>query len=508
MTDSRTYAASLIEELARRKRARESFAAYLEYVDGRPLPRHIRFIADRLQAVADGDCNRMMISMPPSHAKSHTASQHFPAWFLSKYPKRRIVAASATQDLASSFGLKIRNIIKSDEHQRVFPESGVSTDKSASDEWNTLEGGGYVARGVGGMVTGRRGDLLIGDDFFPDFEAAESETYRKKVWSWYNTAFKTRVSSSKTPIILIGTRWHLGDHFGKLDEDEKQGTGEKWERVLLPAIAEESDQLGRQPGEALWPELYPIEYLESIRRSQGTTARIWASLYQQTPIVDSGGIIDKSWFKIWRGPPPKLEFSIQSWDTALTVGKSNAFSAMTTWGVFRDESGIPNLILLSAWRGKKEYSDLRPLAQRMAKNYLDVNENMPARVDAGPPDMVLVEAKATGSGLIYDLRRAGIMATPFNPDKKGDKIARVRLITHLIENGVVWVPGQPPMYEEPRPWAADFIEQCGQFPASDSRDWVDTMSQAFHRVLDSGWVVNTNDPVSEPEEREAKGFYW
>jgi len=510
--NDRDRAAEVLRELSRRKAARDSFAAYLEYVDGRPLPQHIRFVCDRLQEVAEGRVTRMMISMPPSHAKSHVASQHFPAWFLSRWPKRRIVAASATQDLASSFGLKIRNIIKSDEHIRVFPESGISSDKSASDEWNTTEGGGYVARGVGGMVTGRRGDLLIGDDFFPDFDAAESETYRKKVWSWYNTAFKTRVSSSKCPIILIGTRWHLGDHFGKLDADEKEGTGDNWTRILLPAIAEDNDQLGREPGEALWPDLYPIEYLEGIRRSSGTTARIWASLYQQTPIVDEGGIIDRRWFKVWRQlKPPKLEFTVQSWDTAMTAGKKSAFSACTTWGVFKDDSGAPNMILLSVWRGRKEYHEVRSMAQRLASDYLDTNETSFRGGKSLQPDMVLVEAKATGDQLIRDLRRAGVMATPFNPDRKGDKVARVRLITPLIENGLVWVPGQAPLYEDMRPWARDFVDQCGQFPASDSRDLVDTMTQAFHRVLDSGWVYHGDDPVStanNSDDGERRRLYW
>jgi predicted phage terminase large subunit-like protein len=148
------------------------------------------------------------------------------------------------------------------------------------------------------------------------------------------------------------------------------------------------------------------------------------------------------------------------------------------------------------------------MAQRLSRNYLDVNEKMPAAKDAGSPDLVLVEQKANGGSLILELRRAGVMATPFNPDKKGDKIARVRLITHLIENGVVWVPGQPPTYEEPRAWAQDFIDQCGQFPASDSRDLVDTMSQAFHRIIDSGWIHHSDDPQPEPVVEERRGFYW
>lgn len=501
-------AMDIMGELSLRRRARDSFAAYLEYVDGRPLPKHIRFIADKLQEVAEGRMSRLMVSQPPGTGKSHTSSQYFPAWYLSRWPEKQFISAAHTQSLSDSFGLKVRNIIKSEEHRRVFPDIAISADKSAASEWNIdKHAGGYLATSVGSSVTGRRGDYLHGDDLLSGIEQAESDTQRRKLWEWYNADFTTRAKSGDTPISLVGTRWHLGDHFGRLDADERDGTGDKWERVILPAIALEGDQLGREPGEALWPAQFPIEYLEKRRKSQGTTARMWASLYQQTPIVDSGGIIDKRWFKVWKTKVPKMEFTLQSWDTALTANKSSAFSACTTWGVFRDEADVPNLILLSAWRGRKEYHELRAMAQRLSKNYLDVKENMPAT--PGPsPDLVLVEAKANGGQLIQDLRRAGVMATPFNPDKKGDKIARVRLITHLIENGVVWVPGQPPMYEDPRPWAGDFIEQCAQFPASDSRDWVDTMTQAFHRIMDSGWVHHSDDPSDEVVEAERRGFYW
>jgi len=506
----RDRAAELIREIQRRKRARESFAAYLEYVDGRPLPRHIRFICEQLQRVADGEIDRLMISLPPGHGKSHSASQHFPAWYLSRFPVKQFISAAHTQGLSDSFGLRVRNIIKSDEHRRAFPESGVSTDKSAAAEWNTNEGGGYLATAVGASVTGRRGDILLGDDLLSGIEQAESESQRKKLWEWFNADLKTRVKSGDTPIILIGTRWHLGDHFGKLDADEHAGTGDKWVRIILPAIAGENDPLGREPGEALWPEQFPIEYLEKLKRSQGMTARMWASLYQQTPIVDEGGIIDRRWFKTWRSPsPPKMEFTIQSWDTALTPGKASAYSACTTWGVFKDETETPNLILLSVWRGRKEYHEVRKMAQRLAADYLDVNEKVPRNGKPATPDMVLVEAKATGDQLIRDLRRGGVMATPFNPDKKGDKVARVRLITPLIENGLVWMPGQPPLYEDMRPFAQDFVDQCGQFPASDSRDLIDTMTQAFHRVMDSGWVYHTDDPRNEPDSgSERRGFYW
>jgi predicted phage terminase large subunit-like protein len=193
-----------------------------------------------------------------------------------------------------------------------------------------------------------------------------------------------------------------------------------------------------------------------------------------------------------------VKYVIQAWDTALTANKTSAFSASTTWGVFDDDNDIPNLILLSVWRERAEWPVLRRMVQRMAIDYRDDNYRVPIKVSKNrKPDTVLVEAKANGQMLIQDLGRAGIVATPFNPDKFGDKIARVRLVTDLIENGRAWLPAMKPSYDELRPWARDFMEQCVQFPAADSRDWVDTMTMAFLRVKQSGWVHNTENPYEE-----------
>lgn len=502
---------ALLKELLAREEAMQSLAAYIEYVSGMKPPRHLKYVCDKLDAVADGRIKRLMISMPPGAGKSFVASHYFPAYYLAKNPEKTVIFSTHKQELSDSFGLKVRNLIKSDEHLRVFPDMGISADKTAAGEWMTTNGGGYHATAVGANVTGRRGDILIGDDLLSGIEAAESESHRNKLWSWYGADFFTRRKNKDTPIVLIGTRWALGDHMGRLDQAERDGLGDKWERVILPAIAGENDQLGRQPGEALWPEQFPIEELERIRRQPSTTSRIWASLYQQNPVVEDGGIIDQTWFKWWRQKdPPKIEYVLQAWDTALTANKTSAYSASTTWGVFKDDNDIPNLILLSAWRGRVEWPILRRQVQRMARDYRDDNYNVPIKPVRGrSPDTILVEAKANGQMLINDLARAGIMATKFNPDKFGDKIARVRLVTDLIENGRVWLPAQGPTYEALRPWAAEFMEQCVQFPAADSRDWVDTMTMSFLRIKQSGWVNNTEDPTEPVYDapRERAAFY-
>ena len=502
----------LLLELVRREEAMASFAKYIEYVSGLVPPPHLKLVCEKLDAVARGEIKRLMISMPPGHGKSFAASHYFPAYYLAKNPKKNVIFSTHKQELSDSFGLKVRNVIKGDEHRRLFPGVGISADKTAAGEWMTTEAGGYHATAVGANVTGRRGDILIGDDLLSGIQAAESESERNKLWAWYGADFFTRRKNKDTPIVLIGTRWHLGDHMGRLDQAERDGQGEKWERVILPALAVDKDILGRRPGDALWPEQFPEEELENIRRQPSTTSRIWSSLYQQNPVVDDGGIIDQKWFKWWRSPePPKVKYVLQAWDTALTANKTSAFSASTTWGVFDDDTGIPNVILLSAWRERAEWPVLRRMCQRMATDYRDDNYKMPINPSRErAPDTVLVEAKANGQMLIQDLGRAGIVATPFNPDKFGDKIARVRLVTDLIENGRVWLPTMKNSQEQLRPWAQDFMEQCVKFPAADSRDWVDTMTMAFLRIKQSGWVQNTEDPYEAKYDTplERVSFYW
>ena len=166
--------------------------------------------------------------------------------------------------------------------------------------------------------------------------------------------------------------------------------------------------------------------------------------------------------------------------------------------MFDDDNRIPNLTLLSAWRERAEWPVLRRMVQRMAVDYRDDNYKLPIKPSRErAPDTILVEAKANGQMLIQDLGRVGIVATPFNPDKFGDKIARVRLVTDLIENGRVWLPAAGPTYQQLRKWAEEFMQQCVQFPAADARDWVDTMTMAFLRIKQSGWVANTEDPYEE-----------
>lgn len=505
------------EELLRRRRARQGTAEYTDYVSHRVLPAHGRFLAEKLDALMAGEFNNLMIAMPPGHLKSFL-TQHFISRFMATYSGEPVIHASHTQKLVARWGGRIRGVYNSPEHQRLYPGDRVSSDVRASDEWETERGSSYIAAGVDTAIQGRRARLAVIDDPLRNMQDAESESARETLWQWYGGDLGTRLLP-EAKRILIQTRFHLDDLAGRILQGMRDGHGEPWELCILPAIAGEKDPLGREPGEALWPEEYSLEWLLRKQKQPEMTRRVWSSLYQQSPTVDSGGIIDRSWFKLWRSiEPPKIKFVLQSWDTALTANKESAYSACTTWGVFdepiaREEKGIvleqrediPAVILLSAFRKRMEWPELRRMAQRLATDYRD-DGSIPIRPDGKHrPDTVLVEAKANSRAMLLDLMHAGVSVMGFNPDKYGDKVARVRLITDLIENGRVYLPGEPPGFTRPRRWAEEFQDQCAAFPADASRDYVDTMTQAFLRIKASGWVMNTENATFGEEGRRATG---
>lgn len=513
-------------EVLRRRRARTSLAAYIEYVSGQPVPRHGRYICSEIEAMVRGDFDRLLIAAPPGHMKSWICSHHFPAWYIGDHAQDNLIAASHTAEFASSWGRKVRNLVDSPEHKRVFPESGVTEDSRAADRWGFLGGGEYFAAGVEGTVTGKRANGVIIDDPIRGIKDAESEIVRNHLWDWYSNDLLSRLKKGGW-VVIIATRWHLDDLTGRLINAEREAAKsgdrrvDKWRKIILPALARENDPLGRKYDEALWPEEYSEEFLRRRERSSSSSREFYC-LYQQNPVPETGGIISMKWFRVWKqARTPKILYTIQSWDTALAANKTAAYSACTTWGVFmgekwvdadgimHDETGIPNAILLSAWRGRVEYPDLRKMAQRMARDYLDDKPDAPRKYAEGQkpekPDLILVEAKANGLSLIQDLRRGGVMATAFNPDKHGDKTQRVKLVSDLIENGRIWVPGQPQTFTTLRPWAQELVEQVVSFPAMESRDFVDSMTQALLRLKLSSWVFNTeNPPVEPPPDRMAR----
>jgi len=219
-------------------------------------------------------------------------------------------------------------------------------------------------------------------------------------------------------------------------------------------------------------------------------------------------MIKKHWFRLYPySELPSLEYVLQSWDTALTGNDDSSYSACTTWGVFLDKYDNENVILLSSWRDRLEYPDLRERMKRLAHDYRDTGVT-PLPVNTRyQPDLIVVEAKASGDPLMSELKRAGIYARPFIPNKHGDKIQRVRLISALIESGVVWMPTQKNNAVKMADFADEFVTSVSYFPNVSSRDYVDTMTQALITLRDGNRISHPKDYVEPEEYKETIRFY-
>lgn len=231
-----------------------------------------RVIADKLQsftrAVERKESPRLMIFMPPRMGKSFLASERYPAWHLGRNPMHRIIASSYSSDLASKFSKRVRRLLNEEWYQAIYP-ARLAADSSAVGDWETAQGGGYRAAGVGSGISGMGADILIVDDPVKDAKEARSAVYREAVWDWYNSTAYTRLMPGGG-VIVIMTRWNLDDLAGRLLQSDG------WDVVKFPAISE--------AGEALHPERYSLEYLLSVKEQIG--AYNWNALYQQEPIAD------------------------------------------------------------------------------------------------------------------------------------------------------------------------------------------------------------------------------
>lgn len=339
-----------------------------------------------------------------------------------------------------------------------------------------------------------------------DAKDGESDASREAANDYISRVWPSRLNAGGLGAqVIVQQRVHEMDVSGfVMDKDE----GKKWVSLILPMEFEESrpcstvilpssnKKVWRDPrqkeGELLWPNGLGAKKIKELKVQMGTYN--YAGQYQQRPAPEEGGIIKKDWFKWWKkAAPPKTIQVIQSWDTALEGNDHNCWSACTTWGLFEDDKKQNQLILLNLWRGKVEFPELRARAKLLAADYRD-NGDIDLKADGRHvPDMILVEAKTSGISLIQELTRAGIIVTRFDPSKYGDKTQRVRLITHLIEAGKIWLPARPPEYVKLRTWANIFMTECALFPNSQSRDLVDTMTQAVLRLTASGLLTHPKD---------------
>ena len=474
-----------LEEARGREGARENFLPFVRkmwpaFIAGK----HHEIMADAFERVAQGKLKRLIINMPPRHTKSEFASYLFPAWFLGKYPEKKVIQTAHTAELAVGFGRKVRNLISGEDFSSVFSDITLSADSKAAGRWSTNKGGDYFAIGVGGAVTGKGADILIIDDPHSEQEAqigAYNPEVYDRVYEWYTSGPRQRLQPGGA-IILVMTRWSVRDLTGQIikSSTQKEGSNE-WEVIELPAIL--------PSGTSLWPEFWSLEELNALKSELPISK--WSAQYQQNPTSEEGALIKRDWWKVWDKPnPPSCEAIIQSWDTAFLKTQRSDYSACTTWGIFYhpDDNGQsrPNLILLHAFKEKMEFPELKKVAYETYWEW--------------EPDQMIVEAKAAGSPLIFELRSMGIPVTEFTPSRGQDKIARVNAVTDLFASGVVWAPSTR--------WAEEVVEECAAFPSGEHDDLVDSTTQALLRFRQGGWIqADLDDWGDEPAYKRKVEYY-
>ena len=473
---------SLLEELndaKDREGAHEDFLAFVRqvwpaFIEGN----HHRIMADAFNRIAEGELKRLIINMPPRHTKSEFASHLFPAWYLGKFPDRKVIQTSHTAELAVGFGRKVRNLVGSPDYNRIFPNVELSADSKAAGRWNTSKQGDYFAIGVGGAVTGKGADILIVDDPHSEQEAALNDpSVYDKTYEWYTSGPRQRLQPGGA-ICVVMTRWSKRDLTGSiLKASIERGGADEWEIIELPAIL--------PSGKPLWPGFWPIEQLEALHAELPVSK--WSTQYQQDPTAEESAIIKREWWNEWKErKPPACEFVIQSWDTAFLAKETADYSACTTWGVFYDEDKNANIILLAALQERLEFPDLKARAYEMWKEY--------------EPDAFIVEAKAAGSPLIFELRRIGIPVAEYTPGRGRDKIARVNAVSDLFHSGHVWAPNKR--------WAEEVIEQFASFPTGDHDDLVDSSTQALLRFRQGGFIsLDSDEPMDDLMPMRRADYY-
>ena len=441
-----------------------------EFIEGS----HHKIISEKFNKLATGEIKRLIINMPPRHTKSEFASTLLPAWMIGKHPDLKIIQSTHTTELAVRFGRKAKNIIDSEEYKKVF-KTTLREDSKAAGRWETNSKGEYFAAGVGGAITGRGADLLIIDDPHSEQDALNAQAL-ERAYEWYTSGPRQRLQPGGR-IVLVMTRWNQKDLTGKLLNAQKESKADQWEVIEFPAILPN--------GKPAWPEYWKLEELEGVKASLSIGK--WNAQWMQNPTAEEGSIIKREWWQTWeKEQMPQLHHVIQSYDTAFMKKESADYSAITTWGVFypSEDSG-PNLILLDAVKERFEFPDLRRVAMEQYQYW--------------NPETIIIESKASGLPLTYELRKMGLPVVNFTPSRGNDKHTRVNAVAPLFESGKIWAPDLK--------FAEEVIEECAAFPYGDHDDLVDSMTQAVMRFRQGGFIEHPEDEQDQDLPQPVKEYY-
>jgi predicted phage terminase large subunit-like protein len=449
-------------ELLRRTDAATDLIAFTEYTfpKYRTAPHH-KVIAHQLERVERGEIDRLMLLVPPRHGKSELASMRFPAFYLVRKPDKQFLSVSATAELASDFGRGVRNIIGSPEYEGIF-KTRLAADSQAKGKWHTQEGGIYFAVGIDGGVLGRGGDVILIDDPYASMKDAMSELTRKNVWDWYTGTVYNRLMPGGS-IVLINHRMHEDDLSGRLLAQQAAG-GDQWEVVQLPAISD---------GEALWPESYPIETLDRIRKT--TQARFWSALYMQNPTPDDGDYFKSEWLKPYDKAPPLETLRVYGGSDYAVTADGGDFTVHAVIGL--DPEG--RMYLLDLWRKQAASNEWIEAFCDLVKKWKPIGwaeEQGQIRAGVGP----FLDKRS--------IERQAFVAREQFPTR-GDKAVRAQSIRGRMAMNGLYVPVNAE-------WYPAFRSELLSFPAGKHDDQVDALG-LVGQLLD---IMSAGQPIATPEK--------
>lgn len=410
---------------------------------------------------------RLAVFMPPRHGKSELCSHWLPVWWLNQWPYHKVILTSYEATFAAGWGRRVRNTLE---------ELGgrIAGDSAAAARWETPEGGGMVAVGVGGPITGRGADLLIIDDPVKNAEEANSRVYRERAWEWYRSTALTRLEPGGR-VVLIQTRWHKDDLAGRILEHE----ADRWRILSLPALAESGDQMGREPGEALWPDRYPVDKLSEVERDIGPYW--WSAMFQQSPTARDAGMFRRDMFHKcyiedgWRVGDrviPDGELRIYgAMDLAASTSETADYTVLAV--VAATSSG--QLLVLDIIRGRWEADEVLDRLARAQEQWQMA--------------FIAVEDVAYQQAFLQMARRRGLPVTPAKA--RGDKITRAMTLQARAAAGDVFL--------REASWTDELLSELCDFPHGGHDDQVDALSYAAARVdfvMRSGLAGSDDDMAS------------
>lgn len=410
----------------------------------------------RLLALAGGEIERLIVSMPPRFGKSELCSHYLVSWWAGAFPGSEIVIASYEHDFASSWAVKARRTFS--EVGGALFEAGLSPDQSRQDSWRTSLGSSVFATGVGGPLTGRGADLAVLDDPVKNSEEANSATYREKTAEWFHSTLMTRLHN-RAKVLVIGTRWHTDDLIGRILAAQDTG-GDRWEVLNLPALDD--------AGESLCADLFPADVLRQKRAAMGEY--LFSTMYMGSPYIREGGLFRVG--SIGAAPSelgPEVR-RVRAWDLAASPMGDYTVGLLLT-RLPGDQFVIEDVVR-GRWRPGERDAVIKKTADHDPVGTCQVFEE---------------EGGSGGKAQVDSLRERLLGSWVDSVRHTGDKVVRAGPVASAAEVGrILMVEGA---------WKRDFLAELEAFPTGAHDDQVDALSLAFNYLFDKR-VIRIGPPTS------------